>query len=101
MFPQSSQFNNGLWSSGEKSVKKEFLTQCFGTKTGHIAILITGAVPAYLGNAKQVQASHHFKLGTSKSRMRHLTVPSHMWTQAICLEIKSAQTSVVVSQTSD
>merc|ERR1712217_134040 len=105
--PQASLFNSGLWSSGERSLKNIFLAECFGigtgkTKTGYKAILMTGAVPAYLGKkVASVNDRLLFKLGGNQFlRENKFTVPTHMWTQAVCLDANQVGWVKLVSQTS-
>jgi hypothetical protein len=112
--PQDRVFNQGVWRAAEEHVKK-YIDDCHHRdrqKDGYKAILVTGAVPDYFGNKGTSETEFRVKktkknqIGDEpasradpvphfNSKINHgiddeledgLTVPTHMWTQFVCVQ---------------
>jgi hypothetical protein len=111
--PQDRVFNQGVWSAVESHVK-EYINDCHHRDRqmeGYKAILVTGAVPDYFGKgtsdtefrvkktkknqigdkpASRADPVPHFdpnrNHGIDEELEDGLTVPTHMWTQFVCVQ---------------
>jgi len=115
--PQDRVFNQGVWNAVEKNVKVH-INDCHKLQAqGYKAILVTGAVPDYFGEGTRdsvfrVKKTMMNQVGTKPASRADpvpdfnpmindgiddelqdgLTVPTHMWTQFVCVKPSSTMT---------
>jgi hypothetical protein len=114
--PQDRVFNQGVWSAVESHVKEYIKDCHHRDRQwgGYKAILVTGAVPDYFGEGEELRSETEFRVKkTTKNKLGNkpasradpvphfdpninhgideeledgLTVPTHMWTQFVCVQ---------------